>query len=161
MIAICMFLIVLYGAIKKVDLYNEFIKGIKEGIQLILEITPTLLSFVLAIYLFTESNLLDFLLSGIPKMLPNEIISMLLVRSISGNASLALMQQVFLRYGIESFPASLASVIQGCTDTTLYVFALYFSSIKIKKTKHALKTSLFADLCGMIASIVLSYLFLK
>ncbi len=92
--------------------------------------------------------------------LPLNILPMAFVRPISGTASLAIMNDIFANFGPDSFVGRLASTIQGCTDTTIYVLALYFGSIKINKTRHALSTGLFADFIGIIASfIVVSLIF--
>ena len=84
---------------------------------------------------------------------------MALVRPISGTASLAIMSNIFELYGPDSFVGRLASNLQGCTDTTIYVLALYFGSVKITKTKHALSAGLFADAVGIIAAFVITFLF--
>ena len=84
---------------------------------------------------------------------------MALLRPISGTASLAIMNDLFKTFGPDSFIGYLASILQGCTDTTVYVIALYFGSIKVTKIKHALWTGLFADLVGIIMAIVLTNLF--
>ena len=85
---------------------------------------------------------------------------MALLRPISGTASLAIMNDIFITHGPDSYLGRLASVLQGCTDTTIYVLALYFSSINIKKTRYALPVGLFADLIGIIvAFLITSFLF--
>ena len=87
--------------------------------------------------------------------MPKELLTMAFLRPISGNASLAMMTNIYKIYGVDSFYGLLASVLQGCTDTTIYVLALYFGSVKITKSRYALKVGLFADLCGILAAIVL------
>ena len=87
--------------------------------------------------------------------IPLDIIPMALLRPISGTATLAIMQNIFSLYGPDSFIGYLASTLQGCTDTTIYVLALYFGSIKIYKTRYALIVGLFADLIGIISAIVI------
>lgn len=91
--------------------------------------------------------------------IPIEIISMALVRPISGNASLALLNDIYIKYGVDSFYSLMASVVQGSTDTTFYILALYYGSIGVKKLKYAPITSLFADFVGIISAITISYLF--
>ena len=80
---------------------------------------------------------------------------MALLRPVSGNASLAIMNNIFYQYGVDSFYGFLASVLQGCTDTTIYVLALYFGSVKISKSRYALKVGLFADFWGIMAAFIL------
>ena len=83
-----------------------------------------------------------------------------ILRPMSGNASLAMLSTIYNKYGVDSFNGILASLIQGANDTTIYILALYFSSIKVKKTRYALLIGLFADLCGVIAAyIVVKFFF--
>ena len=91
--------------------------------------------------------------------IPLEIIPMALLRPISGTASLAILNNLFIQYGPDSFIGRLSSILQGCTDTTIYVIALYFGSVKVTKIKHALWGGLFADLVGIIMALVLTNLF--
>ena len=91
--------------------------------------------------------------------IPVSVLPMAMVRPISGTASLAIMSNIFELYGPDSFVGRLASNLQGCTDTTIYVLALYFGSIKVTKTKHALSAGLFADAVGIIAAFVITFLF--
>ncbi len=164
-IPIFILIIVFYGFIKKVDIYDSFLNGAKEGLITCFNIFPSILAMVFAVNIFLESNFLNtafsFLLPVLSKFnLPLDIIPMALLRPISGTASLSIMNDIFTNYGPDSFVGLLASTIQGSTDTTIYVLALYFSSIKVKKIKHALYNGLFADLIGITASfIVVSLLF--
>lgn len=164
-IPIFILIIVFYGFIKKVDIYDSFLNGAKEGLITCFNIFPSILAMVFAVNIFLESNFLNtafsFLLPVLSKFnLPLDIIPMALLRPISGTASLSIMNDIFTNYGPDSFVGLLASTIQGSTDTTIYVLALYFSSIKVMKIKHALYNGLFADLIGITASfIVVSLLF--
>jgi len=163
-IPIFVLVIILYGFQKKVDLYNSFLEGAKEGLITTFKVAPSVVGMVFAINLFLNSNFLEdtlsFLLPFLNKIhVPMEILPMAFVRPISGTASLAILNNLFTLYGPDSYIGRLASTIQGCTDTTIYVLALYFGSIKVKKTGHALKAGLFADLVGIVASIVLVSLF--
>ena len=109
---------------------------------------------IFAVNIFVGSGLLD-IIGGKFK----EIIPMIILRPISGNASLAMLSKIYHSSGVDSFISFLASIIQGATDTTIYVLALYFGSIKIKKTRYALPVGLFADACGIIAAFVVAKLF--
>lgn len=156
--------ILVYGYFKKISIYDEFLKGAKEGLITIFNITPAVLAMVLAINIFSKSGVVEFLLGFLKPLfnylrLPLDILSMAILRPISGNASLAIMNNIYYTYGVDSFASFLASILQGCTDTTIYVLALYFGSVHITKTHHALWVGLFADLCGIIAAFVLSYIF--
>lgn len=158
-------IIIVYGACKKIDIYDSFLKGAKEGLITCFNIFPTILGMVFAVNIFLNSNFLYTIFSFLTPLLehvnlPLDIIPMALLRPISGNATLSIMNSIFLNYGPDSFVGLLASTIQGSTDTTIYVLALYFSSVRITKIKHSLIGGLFADLVGITASfIVVSLLF--
>lgn len=152
--------IIVYSYKKKVNIYDEFLVGAKEGLGVVFNLVPSVVAMVLAINIFVRSGILEFFLSFLPNVgIPIEALSMAILRPISGNAALAMMNQVFTLYGPDSYAGYLASIIQGCTDTTIYVLALYFGSVKITKTRHALWAGLFADFWGLVAAFVLCYIF--
>ena len=152
-------LIILYALIKKINIYDTFLEGIKEGIKLSLNIIPAILAMVFAINIFLNSNFLFSIFSIFRGFkIPSEIFAMSFLRPISGTATLAILSEIYQKYGPDSFVGNLASVIQGCTDTTIYVLALYFGSIRVVKTKYALKVGLFADLIGILIAFFLSIL---
>lgn len=152
--------IIVYSYKKKVNIYDEFLAGAKEGLGVAFNLVPSVVAMVLAINIFVRSGILEFFLSFLPNIgIPIEALSMAILRPISGNAALAMMNQVFTLYGPDSYAGYLASIIQGCTDTTIYVLALYFGSVKITKTRHALWAGLFADFWGLVAAFVLCYIF--
>lgn len=160
MIPLFVILTILYGLKKKVMIYDEFLVGAKEGLMTVFNIFPSIIAMVFAINIFLNSNLLEIVFGALEPLLlkiniPLSIVPMAFVRPISGSASLAIMNDIFLKFGPDSFVGRLASTIQGCTDTTIYVLALYFGSIKINKTRYALSTGLFADFIGIVASIIL------
>lgn len=158
-------LVIFYAFRKKVMIYDTFLEGAKEGLITVFHIFPSILAMVFAINIFLNSHILETIFGVFTPILskinlPINILPMAFVRPISGTASLAIMNEIFVNFGPDSFVGRLASTIQGCTDTTIYVLALYFGSIKINKTKYALSTGLFADLVGIIASfLVVSLLF--
>lgn len=156
--------IILYGFYKKVDVYDIFIEGVKESFSMITNLFPTFIAMILAVNLFTNSGILDFILSLVNPILnkfniPGEIFPLALIRPISGSASLAYLNTIFSKFGPDSFVGLLGSVMQGCTDTTFYVISLYFGSIGIKKIRYSMFAALFADLCGIIASIIVVNMF--
>lgn len=159
-IPIIVLFIIVYSYKKKVNIYDEFLVGAKEDVGVAFNLVPSVVAMVLAINIFVRSGILEFFLSFLPNVgIPIEALSMAILRPISGNAALAMMNQVFTLYGPDSYAGYLASIIQGCTDTTIYVLALYFGSVKITKTRHALWAGLFADFCGLVAAFVLCYIF--
>ena len=154
-------IVVLYGYFKKVNVYESFLNGAKDGLAIVLSITPAVLAMVFAVNLFLDSNVLNFILSPINKLIniPSQIFPMAILRPISGNASLAIMTNIFSTYGPDSYVGRLASVLQGCTDTTIYVIALYYSSIKISKTRYTIIVGLLADAVGIIMGFILTNIF--
>ena len=156
-------IIIMFGLIKGFDIYDLFIEGCKEGINLAIKIIPPYFAMVFAINIFNGSGVINFIINNliiVPKNI-RLVIPMALVRPISGTASLAILNQIFSNYGPDSLVGNIASTLQGCTDTTFYVLALYFGSIKIKKTRYALIVGLMADLVGVITAIIVVYLFLN
>ena len=156
--------IILYGFKKKVNIYDSFLIGAKDGLITVFRIAPAVIAMVFATNLFLNSHFLEFIFSYFTPLLnaldiPINVLPMALVRPISGTASLAIMSNIFEVYGPDSFVGRLASNLQGCTDTTIYVLALYFGSIKVTKTKHALSAGLFADAVGIIAAFIITFIF--
>jgi len=157
-------IIIIYGIKKKVNIYDVFLDGAKEGLVTTFSIFPAIIAMIFAINIFLDSNVLYFLVGLFKPLLGGinielEIIPMALLRPISGTASLAIMNEIFMQFGPDSFTGRLASVLQGCTDTTIYVIALYFGTVKVTKIKHALWGGLFADLVGIIMAFILTNLF--
>ena len=152
--------IIIYGISKKVDLYDAFIEGSKDSFKMSLTIFPNLLAMILSVNILVNSGILEDLINLLLPFLkvPIEVISLMIMRPISGNATLALLNTIYTNYGVDSFYSLLGSTIQGCTDTTLYVLALYYGSVAIKNTKYALKVSLLADIVGISSSIIICYL---
>lgn len=157
--------IVMYGVYKKVDVFDVFIVGVKEGLSMSLQIFPTILAMIVSVNIFLKSNLLQDItiyLQPIFNFLnfPTEILPLAILRPISGSSSLIMLNNILSTYGVDSFIGRVASVIQGSTDTTIYILGLYFGSVGIKKIKYSLLVGLLADLsCIIIALIVVSILF--
>lgn len=156
--------IIFYAYRKKIFIYDTFLEGAKEGLITVFHIFPSILAMVFAINIFLNSNILETTFKVITPLLnkinlPINILPMAFVRPISGTASLAILNDIFMNFGPDSFIGRLASTIQGCTDTTIYVLALYFGSVKINKTRYALSTGLFADFVGIIASFIITSIF--
>lgn len=156
--------IVFYGTVKRVDIYDSFLLGAKEGLKTSFEIFPSIVAMIFAINIFLDSNFLYAVLGIFSSFLnfisvPLEIMPMAMLRPISGSATLSLMNDIFLDFGPDSYIGRLASIIQGCTDTTFYVLALYFGSVKITKCRYALKVGLFADFMGLVFAILLTKVF--
>jgi spore maturation protein B len=151
--------ILLYGTFKKVPTYESFVEGGKEGIQIAFSIIPYLVGMLVSISIFRASGALEYFMSFLKPVLdfigvPSEVAPLAIIRPISGNAALGMTSDLIATYGPDSFIGRLASVIQGSTDTTLYVLTVYFGAVGIKKMGDALKVGLLADLVGFIAAII-------
>ena len=163
-IPIIIVFILLYSFFKGNNIYEDFLSGAKDGLKIIYNIIPTIVAMTFAINIFLKSNVINLILlplKSIFSFIPVEIIPMALLRPISGSATLVILSNILNTYGADSFIGRVASTMQGCTDTTIYVLALYFSSVKITKTRYALAVGLLADLFGIIASIIVVSLVFK
>lgn len=152
--------ILITACIKKVNIYDKFLEGAKEGLIMTFKIAPNIFAMIFAVNIFIKSSFLSDIFSFITPVLTkmnltSEIIPMCFLRSISGTSALGIMANIFETYGPDSIMGYLASIIQGSSDTTLYVIALYFGSVGITKSRYALKAGLFADLIGIIVSFIL------
>lgn len=153
--------------IKKVDAYTAFIEGAKEGFQTAVTIIPFLVAMLVAIGVFRASGALDLLMNGVRRL--TEIISLdsrfvdalptALMKPLSGSGARSMMVDTMQTFGADSFAGRLASIVQGSTETTFYVLAVYFGSVKIKQIRHALSCGLIADFGGILASIFICYWF--
>lgn len=152
--------IICYGIYKKIDVFDVFCDGVKEGIKTTLHIFPTILAMLVSINVLLKSNIILDLTNSLKPFfnfikIPVEIIPLAILKPISGSSSLIVMNELLKDYGPESYIGLISSVIQGSTDTTIYILSLYFASIGIKKTKYALKVGLIADLLTIIIAIII------
>lgn len=149
-------LVIIYALIKKVDIYNEFLIGVKEGLKLSLDIFPSMFAMIVSVTVLVKSNIINDITSLINiKLFPKEIIPIAILRPISSSSSLMLLNNILSTYGPDSLVGKIASIITGSTDTTIYIIGLYYSSIKIKKIKYSLIVGLLADLSCIIISIII------
>lgn len=160
-------LFIVYGAAKKINVYDAFIDGAKEGFTTSVMIIPFLIAILVAISAFRTTGCMDYIVDGIGSLaaamgLDTRFVPALpvgMMKTLSGGGARGLMVDVMQEYGVDSFQGRLASIIQGSSETTFYVLAVYFGSVGIKNTKYALTCGLIADLVGLIAAIILAYLF--
>jgi len=145
-------LILIYSA-KKINVYEAFIEGTKEAFSIIVDIFPCLLSFILAINILNNSQILSNISSNA------NILSMIIMRPLSGNASLGILNNIYKINGPDSFLGFFASLIQATSDTTFYVITLYFGSIGIKKIRYAPIVCLVADTISIILAFIIAKLF--
>ena len=155
------------GMRKKINVYDAFIEGAKEGFQTAVRIIPYLVAILVAIGVFRASGAMDFLIDGIAWVVAlvggdTEFVGALptaLMKPLSGSGARGLMVDAMTTYGADSFVGRLACLFQGATDTTFYILAVYFGSVGIRKTRHAVTCGLLADLAGIISAIFICYLF--
>ena len=158
---------IIAGMRKKINVYDAFIEGAKEGFQTAVRIIPYLVAILVAIGVFRASGAMDFLIDGIAWCVAliggdTEFVGALptaLMKPLSGSGARGLMVDAMTTYGADSFVGRLACLFQGATDTTFYILAVYFGSVGIRKTRHAVTCGLLADLAGIIAAIFICYLF--
>ncbi len=149
-------LIPLYGFLKGIKIYESFTEGATEGIKTIFRIFPYLLAMIIAINIFKASGAMEILINFFKpflKNIPEPIITLLFLRPLSGSGSLSYISNLFNEFGPDSFIGKLASTIQGSTETTFYVLAIYFGAIGIKKYRYAIIVGLLADIAGFFAAV--------
>lgn len=157
MIPIVIFTVIINGLFNKVNVYDSFAEGAKEGLQVVVEILPTLIGLMVAIGMLRTSGALDGIVKLVSPLLsrtrfPHEVIPVALMRMISSSAAVGLVLDAFKTYGPDSFIGRLISVMFGCTETILYTMSVYFMTIKIKDTRYTLTGALIATISGVIAS---------
>lgn len=159
--------IVLGGMYKKIDVFDAFVNGAKEGFNVAIKIIPFLVGMLVAISMLRISGTFDIILLGMKNfftMLGFDIrfvdaLPTALVRPLSGQGSRGLMIDTIKTYGVDSFAARLSGIIQGCSDTTLYIVALYYGSVSVKNIRYSIKAMLLADVIALVTAILLCYMF--
>ncbi len=153
-------LIIVYGILEKNKIFDTFIEGAKEGIEIVVGIFPTLIALFIAIGVLRSSGIIELvinILEPVTKLLsiPKEIMPLALLRPISGSASMAVATDIMDQYGTDSVIGLITSTLMGSTETTLYTIAIYTSIVKIKKTRFVLGAALLGDLIGMLVSVAI------
>jgi spore maturation protein B len=159
-IPIIVVIIITYGMFKGRKVYEWFIEGAKEGLQVCLNIFPYLLAIIIAVHIFREAKLLDILnnfISPIGRVvgLPKEVIPLVLVKPLSGSGAMGILTDILKTYGPDTAIGLIASVIMGTTETIFYTITVYFGAVQIKKIRHTLWAAILADLTAIIAAIFL------
>lgn len=158
---------ILAGVRKKVNVYDAFIEGAKEGFQTAVRIIPYLVAILVGIGVFRASGAMDMIIGGVKWTVSalggnTDFVSALptaLMKPLSGSGARGMMVDAMTTYGADSFVGRLSCVFQGSTDTTFYILAVYFGSVGIRYTRHAVACGLLADLAGVIAAIAICYMF--
>jgi len=158
---------ILLGLVRRINVYEVFIEGAKEGFNVAIRIIPYLVAILVAIGVLRASGTLDFLVAGLGNVfgamgLDTRFVPALptaIMKPLSGSGARGMMVDAMNTHGADSFVGRLASIMQGTSDTTFYILALYFGSVGIRKTRHAVACGLLADLSGIIAAIFIAYIF--
>ena len=162
---VCSFVVA--GLVKKINVYDAFVEGAKEGFKVAVGIIPYLIAILVAIGMFRASGAMDWLLLGVEKAFAvigcnTDFVNALptaLMKPLSGSGARGMMLDAMNTYGADSFAGRLSCIVQGSTDTTFYILALYFGSVGITKTRNALVCGLIADFAGIVAALFIGYLF--
>ena len=149
----------LYGFLKGVKVYESFVEGAKEGFDVAVRIIPYLVAILVGVGMFRASGAMQLMSDGFPHLLASlglspEVLTMALMRPLSGAATLGMLGDIITSQGADSYQARLASVIVGSTETTLYVVAVYFGAVAVTRTRYALHAGLLADAAGICAAII-------
>lgn len=158
---------ILLGVRKRINVYEAFIDGAKDGFKIAVKIIPYLIAILVAIGVFRTSGAMDYVISGVAWGFHQlgintdfiEALPTALMKPLSGSGARGMMVDAMKTYGADSFVGRVASTVQGATDTTFYILAVYFGSVGIKKTRHAVACGLIADFAGIVAAILMAYLF--
>jgi len=150
----------LLGIIKKVKVYETFVDGAKEGFEVAVRIIPYLVAILVAIGMFRASGAMRYLVLALSPLtnlfgMPAEALPVALMRPLSGSGALGIVTELMKTHGPDSFIGRLASTMFGSTETTFYVLAVYFGSVGIRRTRHAVSSGLIGDLVGMIAAVLI------
>lgn len=153
-------MILVYALLEKTKVFDTFLEGAKEGIEIVIKIFPSLIGLFVAIGALRSSGILDLIVQAISPLLqilkiPSEIMPLALLRPISGSASMAVATDLMQQYGVDTFIGNIVSTIMGSTETTLYTIAIYTGVVKIKKTRFVLGVALIGDIVGMLVSVII------
>lgn len=167
LILLIFFLIILGGVYKKINVFEAFIEGAKEGFNTCVKIIPYLVGMLVAISLLRTSGVFDLLISGMKWIaevmtLDTRFVDGLptaLIKPLSGSGARGMMVDTMTTFGVDSFPARLSAILQGSSDTTFYVIAVYFGAVGVKNTRYTVGSMLLSDLVGITTSVLLAYWF--
>ena len=160
-VPVIILLIVFYGVLEKVKVYDEFVRGAKKGLYTVIKIMPTLIGLMVAVGILRASGFLEFLSGIIGKAtdyigFPSQLVPLAIVRMFSSSAATGLVLDLFKEYGTDSRIGLIASIMMSCTETIFYTMSVYFMAAKVKKTRYTLTGALLATLAGIMASVWLA-----
>ncbi|HAB59871.1 MAG TPA: spore maturation protein [Lachnospiraceae bacterium] len=163
MIPFVIFYVVGYGILTKTAIFDEFVKGAKDGFKVVIDILPTLIGLMVGIGIMRASGAFDMLANLLKPLMallrfPAELVPLVIVKMFSSSAATSLVLDIFKQYGPDSYLGTLTSLLMSCTETIFYTMAVYFMAAKVKKTRYTLAGALVATLSGVIISTILANL---
>lgn len=161
MIPLVLFYIVGFGILQKRPVFDDFIRGAKEGMKTVAGIMPTLIGLMIAVGVLRSSGFLEFLgqVLSTPAAffnIPPPLVPVVLIRLVSNSAATGLVLDIFKKYGVDSSIGTMTSIMMSCTETIFYTMSVYFMTAKVRKTRYTLAGGLIATITGVIASVILS-----
>ncbi len=155
--------IVVYGKIKKIDIYESFIKGALDGLKTAVEIMPYIIGIFLAIGIFKTGGgieLLEYIFNPIAKLfsIPKELIGLIMIKPLSGSGAMGMYAELVQRVGVESIIEKMGATIVGASETIFYTMAIYYGTLKIKETRHTLSCAMLSHLFGVVAAVFICYI---
>lgn len=159
-VPLTIFFIVVFAVKEKTKIFDNFIEGAKEGLEIVISLFPTLLGLFVAIGALRSSGVLDLIINVLTPLItklniPVEIMPLALLRPISGSAAMAIAIDMMNQYGVDSLLGKIISTIMGSTETTLYTIAIYTAAVGVKKIRYVLVAALLGDIVGMITSVLI------
>lgn len=159
-IPLLVFIIVLYGMFNKKNVYDDFVKGAKDGMKTVVDVAPTLIGLMIGVGTIRDSGLLEYLSELIGKLtvrvgVPAAIVPAAIIRMFSSSAATGLVLDLFKEYGTDSLEGIIASIMMGSTETIFYTMSVYFMAAKVSKTRWTLKGAMLSTIAGIVASILI------
>ncbi|GFI48269.1 spore maturation protein B [Lachnospiraceae bacterium] len=160
-IPVLIFYIIAYGVASKANVYEDFVKGAKEGLKTVVGIMPTLVALMTAVGVLRASGFLDFLGDLVRPVseragFPAELVPLAFIKMFSSSAATGLVLDIFKNYGTDSTVGLITSIMMSCTETIFYTMSVYFLAAKVTKTRYTLKGALLSTVAGIVASVVLA-----
>lgn len=160
-IPVIIFYIIAYGVINKTNVYEDFVKGAKDGLKTVVGIMPTLVALMTAVGVLRASGFLDFLENLVSPLsskigFPAELVPLAFIKMFSSSAATGLVLDIFKNYGTDSLVGLITSIMMSCTETIFYTMSVYFLAAKVTKTKYTLTGALLSTIAGIVASVVLA-----
>ena len=163
---VLVFYIIAYGLVRKDKVYEDFVRGAKDGLKTVIGIVPTLVALMVAVGVLRASGFLDFLGNLCNPLwekigFPGELIPLIVIKMFSSSAATGLVLDLFKNYGTDSFIGLATSIMMSCTETIFYTMSVYFLAAKVTKTGYTLKGALISTLSGVLASVILAGMMIK